>query len=68
MTRVLIARWKCQIILNSTIEQVFLSGRINPQKIAEDAVRQEAARIASIDRFNEDIAQALIIQREAKNG
>jgi hypothetical protein len=63
-----VARWKCQLILNPIIEQVFLSGRIDPQKIAEDAVRQEAARIASIDRFNEDVAQALIAQHEARNG
>lgn len=63
-----VARWTNQIILTPTIEQVFLSGRIDPQKIAEDAVRLEAARIASIDRFNEDIAQAMIAHSEVKNG
>ena len=65
---VLIARWQCQLILSPSIEQVFLSGKIDPKRVAEDAVRREAARIASIDRFHEDVAQALIIARGGFNG
>jgi hypothetical protein len=69
MTRVLIARWKCQIILNPAIQEIFLQGGIDPVKVSEDAVRAEARRIASIQQFHRDVEQTLVaMKREARNG
>jgi len=41
-------------------EQILSEGKVNPNQISENAVREELARVASLDDFYNDIAQIAV--------